>query len=119
MPGTKNANEIARNLLIGVAILLVVGIAGSVYMGARARNTAIKTTVDQATEIADNSLGLVFRPEDLAAPVPCGARHGPHDEDQLGRHRPEQLRLGDAVVPGRPDPLLDERTDREHARRRA
>ncbi len=71
MPGTKNANEIARNLLIGVAILLVVGIAGSVYMGARARNTAIKTTVDQATEIADNSLGLVFRPEDLAAPVPA------------------------------------------------
>jgi hypothetical protein len=70
MPGTKNSNEIARNLLIGVAVLLVVGIAGSVYMGARARNTAIKTTVDQATEIADNSLGLVFRPEDLAAPVP-------------------------------------------------
>ena len=41
MPGTKNPNEIAR------------------------------TTVDQATEIADNSLGLVFRPEDLAAPVPA------------------------------------------------
>ena len=56
--------------MIGVAVLLVVGIAGSVYMGARARNTAIKTTVDQATEIADNSLGLVFRPEDLTAPVP-------------------------------------------------
>lgn len=69
MAGTKNGNGIARNLLVGIAILIAVGIAASMYLGVRARNTAAVSAVEQATTIADRSLGLVFRPEDLAAPV--------------------------------------------------
>ena len=69
MPAKRNGTGIARNLLVGVAILLVAGIAGSLYMGVRAQRAQIRSTVDQATTIADRSLGLVFRPEDLAEPV--------------------------------------------------
>ena len=69
MPARRNGTGIARNLLVGVAILLVAGIAGSLYMGVRAQRSQIRSAVDQATTIADRSLGLVFRPEDLVAPV--------------------------------------------------
>ena len=69
MAGTRNGQWIARNLLIGAAILLVAGIAGSLYMGVRAREGAIKTVTDQASTIADRSLGLVFQPTDTTAPV--------------------------------------------------
>jgi hypothetical protein len=69
MAGTKNGQWIARNLLIGAAMLLVAGIAGSLYMGVRARDAAVKTTTDQASMIAGRSLSLVFSPEDLTAPV--------------------------------------------------
>ena len=69
MAGTKNGTGIARNLLIGLVGLLVVGVLGSTYMGFRARGAATKSVVDQATTIADRSLGLVFRPEDLSAPA--------------------------------------------------
>ncbi len=68
MPRNRNTTGLARNLLIGVAILLVLGVAGSLYMGVRAQRTQIRSTINQATAIADNSLGLVFRPDDLAAP---------------------------------------------------
>ena len=67
MAAHRTGTGIARNLLVGVAILLVAGIAGSLFMGVHAQRAQIRSTVDQATNIADNSLGLVFRPDDLAA----------------------------------------------------
>jgi hypothetical protein len=69
MPARRNGTRIARNLLVGVAILLVVGIAGSLYMGVRAQRAQVGAVVDQVTNIADRSLGLVFHPDDLTAPV--------------------------------------------------
>ena len=69
MAGTKNGNWVARNLLVGIAVLIVIGIATSMYMGIRVHNSATVSAVEQATTIADRSLGLVFRPEDLNAPV--------------------------------------------------
>jgi len=69
MAGSRNGQWIARNLLIGAAILLVFGVAGSLFMGVRAHTAAVKTVTDQASQIADRSLGLVLRPDDLVAPV--------------------------------------------------
>jgi hypothetical protein len=69
MPGSKNGNGVARNLLIGAAALLLVGILGSLYMGARAASAQERTAVDEAQTIADRSLGLVFRPDDLLGPA--------------------------------------------------
>ncbi len=69
MPGSKNGNGFAKNLLIGAAVLLIVGIAGSLYMGSRAAAAQQQTAVDEARTIADRSLGLVFRPDDLAGPA--------------------------------------------------
>ena len=69
MPARRNGTRIARNLLVGVAVLLVAGIAGSLFMGVRAQRAQVGAVVEQATNIADRSLGLVFHPDDLAAPV--------------------------------------------------
>jgi len=69
MPSNRNGTGIARHLLVGVALLLIAGIAASLFMGARAQRSQIRSVVDQATTIADRSLGLVFRPADLSAPV--------------------------------------------------
>lgn len=69
MPGTRNGTGIAKNVLVGLAVLLVVGAAGSWYMGIRARSAAVTAIVDQATTISDRSLGLVFRPDDLTGPA--------------------------------------------------
>lgn len=69
MSGSRNLTGIARNLLIGLAILLLGGIAGSLFLGAHAAASQKQRAVDQARDIADRSLGLVFRPEDLPAPV--------------------------------------------------
>jgi hypothetical protein len=64
--GTRNVYGIARTLLLGLAALLILGISASVVMGIRARNDARDQTIDQATAIADNSLTLVFKPDDTA-----------------------------------------------------
>jgi uncharacterized coiled-coil DUF342 family protein len=69
MPTNRNTTGLARNLLVGVAILLVLGVAASLYMGVRAQRAQIRSAVTQATTIADNSLGLVFRPDDLTVPA--------------------------------------------------
>ena len=67
MVTTKNGTGIAKIALIGLAVLLLTGVAGSLVMGAVARNAAIEDSVTQARAIADGSLGLVFRPEDVDA----------------------------------------------------
>ena len=64
-----SGNGLAKTILMGLAILLVVGIAGSLFMGARARSSAQDTIVGSARDIAGNSLTLVFTPADLTAPV--------------------------------------------------
>lgn len=65
MVTTKNAAGIARIAAIGLAMLLFAGVAGSLVMGERARSAALEDTVTQAKAIADGSLTLVFRPDDV------------------------------------------------------
>ncbi|MGZ8581011.1 MAG: hypothetical protein ACXWW9_06970 [Actinomycetota bacterium] len=67
MVTTKNGTGIAKIASIGLAVLLLTGVAGSLVMGARARSAALEDTVTQARAIADGSLSLVFRPDDVDA----------------------------------------------------
>lgn len=67
MVTTKNGTGIARIATIGLAVLLLTGVAGSLVMGARARSAALEDIVTQAKTIADGSLSLVFRPDDADA----------------------------------------------------
>jgi hypothetical protein len=66
---TKNANGIARTVLTGLAILLLIGVVGSFVMGSQARGDALENAVTQARAITDSSLTLVLRPEDTDAPA--------------------------------------------------
>ena len=56
---------LARRIHIALIGLLVIGVAGSFWMSMRARSTAEERAVEQAQVIADSSLTLVFRPDDL------------------------------------------------------
>ena len=56
---------LARRVHIALVALLVIGVAGSLWMSVRARRTAEDRAVEQAQVIADSSLTLVFRPDDL------------------------------------------------------
>ena len=61
----KNGTGVAKIALMGLALLLLTGVVGSLVMGTVARNAALGETVTQARAIADGSLSLVFRPDDL------------------------------------------------------
>ena len=78
----KNETSLAKIASIGLTILLLTGVLGSLVMGARSRGAALEDTVTQARSIADDSLSLVFRPEDLDA-VASVARAGLLS-DQIG-----------------------------------
>lgn len=65
----KGYGRIARTVLTVVAGLLVLGIAGSLWMGVRAHRQAAQQVIDQATAITDNSLALAFMPADLNGAV--------------------------------------------------
>ena len=65
MVTTKNGTGIAKIASISLAVLLLAGVAGSLVMGARARSAALENAVTQAKAIADGSLSLVFRPDDV------------------------------------------------------
>lgn len=65
MVTTKNGTGIAKIALMGLAVLLLTGVVGSLVMGTVARNGALEDSVTQARAIADGSLSLVFRPDDL------------------------------------------------------
>ena len=56
---------LARRVHIALVGLLAIGVAGSLWMSIRARATAEERAVEQAQVIADSSLTLVFRPDDL------------------------------------------------------
>jgi hypothetical protein len=58
-------NGLARRVHAALIALLVIGVAGSFWMSVRARATAQERAVEQARVIADSSLTLVFRPDDL------------------------------------------------------
>jgi chromosome segregation ATPase len=58
-------NGLARRVHAALIALLVIGVAGSFWMSVRARATAQERAVEQAQVIADSSLTLVFRPDDL------------------------------------------------------
>ena len=60
-----NGYGLARRIHIALIGLLVLGVAGSFWMSMRARSTAEERAVEQAQVIADSSLTLVFRPDDL------------------------------------------------------
>jgi hypothetical protein len=62
-------NGLARRVHVALIGLLVVGVAGSFWMSLRARSTAELRAVEQAQIIADSSLTLVFRPDDLQRPA--------------------------------------------------
>ena len=65
MVTTKNGTGIVKIASISLAVLLLAGVAGSLVMGARARSAALENAVTQAKAIADGSLSLVFRPDDV------------------------------------------------------
>jgi hypothetical protein len=58
-------NGLARRVHIALIALLVLGVAGSYWMGMRARDTARDDGAAQAEALVDSSLTLVFRPDDL------------------------------------------------------
>ncbi len=72
MAGSTQGYGVARSLLIALALLLVVGVAGSLFMNVTERNRAQEAIVEQATTITDSSLTLVFRPEDTLAEASPG-----------------------------------------------
>lgn len=69
MPAKKNETGIAKIVLIGLALLLLTGVVGSIVMGSRARGAAVEDAVTQARAITDSSLALVFKPDDIDAPA--------------------------------------------------
>jgi hypothetical protein len=58
-------NGLAARMHLALIVLLVVGVGGSYWMSTRARSAAQTRATDQAQVIADSSLTLVFRPDDL------------------------------------------------------
>jgi hypothetical protein len=58
-------NGLARRVHVALILLLVIGVAGSFWMSLRARAIARERAIEQAQVIADSSLTLVFRPDDL------------------------------------------------------
>ena len=55
MAGTRSTTGIAKNLLIALAIVLVGGIAGSFWMGIRAKDAVVTSTVTQVQTIAETA----------------------------------------------------------------
>ena len=118
MAVTKNANGIARTVLTGLAILLLIGVVGSFVMGSRARGDALENAVTQARAITDSSLTLVLRPEDTDAPASDLRAEALTQQMRTVVVDPERLRHGDPVVGRRRDPLRHRgRPDRQPARR--
>jgi hypothetical protein len=66
---TQIWNGLARRVHLALIVLLAMGLVGSYWMSLRARSNAEARAVRQAREITDNSLTLVFRPEDLGQPA--------------------------------------------------
>ena len=65
----KGYGKIARALLAALGVFLILGIAGSMWMGSKARTSARDEIVHQAQAITDSSLSLAFQPSDLSDPA--------------------------------------------------
>ena len=62
-------NGLARRVHVALLVLLSLGVAGSFWMGIRARSAARDRAAEQAQVITDSSLTLVLRPDDLERPA--------------------------------------------------
>jgi hypothetical protein len=62
---TLTGNGLAQRVHVALIGLLIVGVAGSLWMSMSARSAAQERVVEQAQVITDSSLTLVFRPDDL------------------------------------------------------
>ena len=65
MAASGNVTTFARRTLLVLALLLVAGVTGSVWMGMKARAAAVSSTVSQVQTISSRSLTLVLHPSDL------------------------------------------------------
>ena len=63
-------NGLARRVHMALIALLVVGVAGSFWMSLRARDTARDRVVEQAEDLVDSSLTLVFDPTTSSEKLP-------------------------------------------------
>jgi hypothetical protein len=66
---TQIGNGLARRVHVALITLLTLGLVGSFWMSLRARSSAETRAISQAREISDDSLTLVFRPDDLGQPA--------------------------------------------------
>ncbi len=65
MAGSSNVTTFAKRTLLVLALLLVAGVAGSVWMGMKARANAVSAAISQVQTISNRSLTLVLHPTDL------------------------------------------------------
>ncbi len=115
----KGYGKIARALLAALGVFLILGIAGSMWMGSKARTSARDEIVHQAQAITDSSLSLAFQPSDLSDPADGRPRERPERRHQVDRDRPERLPRRHPLLPRRHDPLLHpDEPDRQQPARR-
>jgi chromosome segregation ATPase len=62
-------NGLARRVHLALVALLTLGLVGSFWLSLRARSGAETRAISQAREITQDSLTLVFRPDDLDQPA--------------------------------------------------
>jgi chromosome segregation ATPase len=65
----QTGNGLARRIHLALIALLSLGLVGSFWLSLRARSEAESAAVRQARDIVEDSLTVVFQPDDLAAPV--------------------------------------------------
>ena len=66
---TQIGNGLARRVHVALIALLTMGLIGSFWLSLRARSNAEARVITQARDITDDSLTLVFRPDDLSQPA--------------------------------------------------
>ena len=62
-------NGLARRIHLALIVLLSLGLIGSFWLSMRARSDAEAAAIRQARDIVDDSLTVVFQPDDLAVPA--------------------------------------------------
>jgi hypothetical protein len=65
----QTGNGLARRVHLALIALLSLGLVGSFWLSLRARSSAEARAIRQAREITDESLTLVFEPDDLLRPA--------------------------------------------------
>ncbi len=65
----QTGNGLASRIHLALIALLSLGLVGSLWLSMRARSDAEAAAVRQARDIVDDSLTVVFQPDDLTAPA--------------------------------------------------